>query len=124
MFHGNDAAGKIAIDFPNTLDKLHAASLFYLALILLVIGVITSLIAQVIASRSTQRDGDQVSAIVDPTAPLRPPATCAAVFVNHLVSGASILASFIAVAVLALVTYDVAKQGASALSWSFITKNP
>ena len=39
-------------------------------------------------------------------------------------SGASILASFVAVAVLVLVTYDVAKQGASALSWGFITKNP
>jgi len=66
-----------------------------------------------------------LSAIVDPTAPLTPSGNLRRrLFVNHLVSGASILASFIAVAVLALVTYDVAKQGASALSWSFITKNP
>jgi phosphate transport system permease protein len=48
---GTTLASKIAVDFPNTLNKLHAASLFYLALILLVIGVITSLIAQAIASR-------------------------------------------------------------------------
>jgi phosphate transport system permease protein len=48
---GTTLASKIAIDFPNTLNKLHAASLFYLALILLVIGVITSLTAQLIASR-------------------------------------------------------------------------
>jgi phosphate transport system permease protein len=45
-------------------------------------------------------------------------------FVSHLVAGASILASAAAVAVLVIVVYDVAKQGASALSWSFITKNP
>jgi phosphate transport system permease protein len=66
-----------------------------------------------------------MSAIVDPTAPLTPSGNLRRrLFVSHLVSGASILASFVAVAVLVLVTYDVAKQGASALSWSFITKNP
>ena len=66
-----------------------------------------------------------MSAIVDPTAPLTPSGNLRRrLFVSHLVSGASILASFVAVAILALVTYDVAKQGASALSWSFITKNP
>jgi phosphate transport system permease protein len=66
-----------------------------------------------------------MSAIVDPAAPLTPSGNLRRrLFVSQLVSGASILASFVAVAVLALVTYDVAKQGASALSWSFITHNP
>jgi phosphate transport system permease protein len=66
-----------------------------------------------------------MSAIVDPAAPLTPSGNLRRrLLVSHLVSGASILASFVAVAVLVLVTYDVAKQGASALSWSFITKNP
>jgi phosphate transport system permease protein len=66
-----------------------------------------------------------MSAIVDPTAPLTPSGNLRRrLLVSQLVSGASILASFVAVAVLVLVTYDVAKQGASALSWSFITKNP
>jgi phosphate transport system permease protein len=66
-----------------------------------------------------------MSAIVDPTAPLTPSGNLRRrLLFSQLVSGASILASFVAVAVLALVTYDVAKQGASALSWSFITKNP
>ena len=66
-----------------------------------------------------------MSAIVDPTAPLTPSGNLRRrLLVSQLVSGASILASFVAVAVLALVTYDVAKQGASALSWGFITKNP
>jgi phosphate transport system permease protein len=66
-----------------------------------------------------------MSAIVDPTAPLTPSGNLRRrLFVSQLVSGASVLASFVAVAVLALVTYDVAKQGASALSWSFITENP
>jgi phosphate transport system permease protein len=48
---GTTLASKIAVDFPNTITKLHTASLFYLALILLVIGIITSLTAQVIARR-------------------------------------------------------------------------
>jgi phosphate transport system permease protein len=66
-----------------------------------------------------------MSAIVDPTAPLTPSGNLRRrLLVSQLVSGASILASFVAVAILALVTYDVAKQGASALSWSSITKNP
>ena len=62
---------------------------------------------------------------MDPAAPLTPSGNLRRrLLVSRLVSGASILASFVAVAVLVLVTYDVAKQGASALSWSFITKNP
>ena len=66
-----------------------------------------------------------MSAIADPTAPLTPSGNLRRrLFVSQLVAVASILASFIAVAVLVLVTYDVAKQGASALSWSFVTKNP
>jgi phosphate transport system permease protein len=66
-----------------------------------------------------------MSAIADPTAPLTPSGNLRRrLLVSQLVSGASILASFVAVAVLVLVTYDVAKQGASALSWGFITKNP
>jgi phosphate transport system permease protein len=66
-----------------------------------------------------------MSAVVDPAAPLTPSGNLRRrLFVSRLVSGASILASFVAVAILALVTYDVAKQGASALSWTFITKNP
>jgi phosphate transport system permease protein len=66
-----------------------------------------------------------MSATVDPTAPLTPSGNLRRrLLVSQLVSGASILASFVAVAILALVTYDVAKQGASALSWSFLTKNP
>jgi phosphate transport system permease protein len=48
---GTTLASKIAVDFPNTISKLHTASLFYLAVILLVIGVGTSLIAQAIARR-------------------------------------------------------------------------
>jgi phosphate transport system permease protein len=66
-----------------------------------------------------------MSATIDPTAPLTPSGNLRRrMFVSHLVAGASILASAAAVAVLVIVVYDVAKQGASALSWSFITKNP
>jgi phosphate transport system permease protein len=48
---GSTLASKIAVDFPNTISDLHTSSLFYLALILLVFGVATSLIAQAIARR-------------------------------------------------------------------------
>lgn len=66
-----------------------------------------------------------MSATVDPTAPLTPSGNLRRrLLVSRFVSGASILASFVAVAMLALVVYGVAKRGASALSWSFITKNP
>jgi phosphate transport system permease protein len=48
---GMSLAARIATDFPNTVSNLHVASLFYLAVILLVIGVAASLAAQAIASR-------------------------------------------------------------------------
>jgi phosphate transport system permease protein len=48
---GATLASRIALDFQFTVSKLHTASLFYLALILLVLGLLTSLTAQAIASR-------------------------------------------------------------------------
>jgi phosphate transport system permease protein len=48
---GSSLASKIALEFPSPESKLHIPSLFYLALILLVIGLGTSLLARVIASR-------------------------------------------------------------------------
>ncbi len=48
---GNTAAARIALEITFISTKLQAASLFYLALILLVIGVVTNLLARAIASR-------------------------------------------------------------------------
>ncbi len=48
---GATLASRIAADFQFTVSNLHVSSLFYLALILLVIGLCTSLLARVIASR-------------------------------------------------------------------------
>jgi phosphate transport system permease protein len=48
---GDTLAGRIANQFQNPFDKLHTAALFYLAFILLVIGVATNLLAQWIARR-------------------------------------------------------------------------
>jgi len=48
---GNSLASRIATEFTSPESKLHIPSLFYLALILLVIGVATSLLARRIASR-------------------------------------------------------------------------
>jgi phosphate transport system permease protein len=48
---GATLASRIALDFQFVVSKLHTASLFYLAVILLVIGLVTNLIAQAIAGR-------------------------------------------------------------------------
>ena len=48
---GNSLASRIASEFNSPESKLHVPSLFYLALILLVIGLATSLFARTIASR-------------------------------------------------------------------------
>ncbi len=48
---GATLASRIAADFQFTVSALHVSSLFYLALILLVIGLCTSLLARAIASR-------------------------------------------------------------------------
>jgi phosphate transport system permease protein len=48
---GNTLAGRIVLEFPNPESPLHIPSLFYLGLILLVIGVITNLIARGVTRR-------------------------------------------------------------------------
>ena len=48
---GNTLAARIALEITYPISKLQTASLFYLALILLAIGVVTNLIARAIASR-------------------------------------------------------------------------
>ncbi len=44
-------ASRIALEFPNAVNKLHVAAIFYLALVLLGINLITSLLARAIARR-------------------------------------------------------------------------
>jgi phosphate transport system permease protein len=48
---GDTMASRIALQFPGALDKLHFAALFYLAGILLLLGLITNLGAQLIMRR-------------------------------------------------------------------------
>jgi phosphate transport system permease protein len=48
---GDTLAARIALQFPGAFSDLHKASLFYLAVILLVIGVMTNLFAQWIGRR-------------------------------------------------------------------------
>jgi phosphate transport system permease protein len=48
---GDTLAGRIANQFPGFLNDLHAASLYYLGVILLVIGLLSNLIAQWIGRR-------------------------------------------------------------------------
>ena len=48
---GNTLAARIALEITYVTSKLQTAALFYLALILLVIGVVTNVIARAIARR-------------------------------------------------------------------------
>ena len=48
---GDTLAARIALQFPGAFSKLHFGALFYLALILLVIGVVCNLFAQMIGRR-------------------------------------------------------------------------
>ena len=50
---GNSLAARIATDIPSVENNVHQAGLFYLAAILLVIGLATNVIAQYIARRFT-----------------------------------------------------------------------
>src|ERR1700689_3322705 len=61
----------------------------------------------------------------DPTAPLSPSGNLRRrLIVSRGAQGAAIGAAVIAVAALALVTYDVVSQGASALSLNFLIQDP
>jgi phosphate transport system permease protein len=48
---GDTLASRIATQFPNAVSKLHTSALFYLAVILLAIGLVTNLLAQWIGRR-------------------------------------------------------------------------
>ena len=48
---GDTMASRIAVQFPGALNELHFASLYYLAVILLVIGLVFNLLAQLISRR-------------------------------------------------------------------------
>jgi phosphate transport system permease protein len=53
---GDTLASRIALQFAGAENALQTASLFYLALMLLVIGVVTNLLAQLIAGRFTRQE--------------------------------------------------------------------
>ena len=48
---GDTMASRIALQFPGALSKLHFASLYYLAVILLALGLVSNFLAQLIARR-------------------------------------------------------------------------
>jgi len=48
---GDTMASRIALQFPGALSKLHFASLYYLAVILLALGLVSNLLAQLISRR-------------------------------------------------------------------------
>lgn len=54
---GDTLASRIALQFPGALTKLHFASLFYLAVILLALGLVSNLLAQLISRRFSPERG-------------------------------------------------------------------
>src|SRR6202042_2003546 len=69
--------------------------------------------------------GDLMSATLDATAPLTASGNLRRrMFVSRVFTGAAVLSAMIAVTILFVVVFGVAKQGASALSLDFIIKNP
>jgi phosphate transport system permease protein len=54
---GDTLASRIAEQFPGAISKLHTSSLFYLALLLLAIGLLSNLLAQYIAQRFGRQRG-------------------------------------------------------------------
>lgn len=63
--------------------------------------------------------------LYDPTAPLTPSGNLGRrLIVSRIAQGAAILAALLAVGALCIVTFDVVKSGAQALSLSFLTQDP
>jgi phosphate transport system permease protein len=61
----------------------------------------------------------------DPTAPLTPSGNLRRrLIVSRLAQGGAVLAAFVAVAALGIVTFDVVKSGASALNLDFLIQDP
>ena len=54
---GDTMASRIALQFPGALNQLHFASLYYLAVILLAIGLVFNLLAQLISRRFSAAQG-------------------------------------------------------------------
>jgi phosphate transport system permease protein len=52
---GDTLASRIATQFQNSTSRLHTSSLFYLAVLLLAIGLVTNLLAQWIGRRFDHR---------------------------------------------------------------------
>src|ERR1700761_6775564 len=63
--------------------------------------------------------------LYDPTAPLSPSGNLRRrLIVSRIAQGGAVVAALVAVAALGLVTFDVIKSGAQALSISFLTHDP
>lgn len=63
--------------------------------------------------------------LLDPTLPLTPSGNLRRrALVNRLAEGGATLAALVAIAVLGILVFAVAKRGGSALSWDFLTKSP
>ena len=136
---GDTLAARIANQFQEASPGIYRASLFYLGVILLAIGLISNLCAQWIGRRfdiaqgerlderarrsNAGGEGDTASARFDPTAPLTPSGNLRRrQLVSHLAVSGATFAAMAAVAVLGIVIYSVLVAWGSALSFEFLTK--
>ena len=123
---GDTLAARIANQFPGALTQMHIAALFYLGVILLVIGLASNLVAQWIGRRLKPAGADSPMSrgeAFDPAAPLVPSGNLRRrqLFSRVAEHGATAAAVF-AVGVLAIVVYTVFTRGAKALNLDFIVQ--
>ena len=123
---GYTGAAVIANTFVSPVSTLNTSVLFYMAAILLVIGISSNLAAQRI-SRSFGRGsmsalGNSPGMVPNPTHALTPSGNLRRrQLTSRLFVGLTLAAAGLAVAVLLILVYYAAKNGVSQLSLSFLT---
>ena len=122
---GDTLASRIAGQYQGAVSKMQVSALFYLGAILLVIGLVTNFLAQLVVRRAVAADGWRLMSSLEPTIDLRGRGgrTRRRRLMNRLAELLALLAALVAVAVLGIVVWSVAKRGASQLSIGFLTKD-
>ena len=129
---GDTLASKIAASYQGAQSNIQISALVYLALILLVFSLMMNVAAQWIVRRVARRQGlsSEVAVAIPMSthsltkASLRAEGLPRRRAMNRLMEVLAWLAAAIAVAILGIVVFSVAKRGAPALNLDLLTKTP
>ncbi len=119
--NGDTLASRIAEQFIGAVTKLQTSSLFYCALVLLVMELLVNLAAQLIVRRSARRQGSYglMAAVEQSALFVAATATCAAgERIDRLMRGSATAAAVVAVAILGIVIVTRRRSRAPASSRS------